>query len=173
MVGVSVGSIALNLLFKRLEYEKVAKYCAMKVREALIENGVKAKLVTLRSIYDNIQISGTESVKNVLNNATVFYYHDLDEKEPDLRYSKEILTVKELSKIKIGKVADILKAKEKVEVKGESCFSFLKKCCIAKENEDTTVKTQLKPEELMGIPLPEESFSNRVQNFEEVQETND
>lgn len=78
MFGVSTGSITLNFLFRRLEYKKIAKYCCEQVHEKLIENGVRANLITLRSIYDNFRTSGPESVEKVLINATVFYYHEIE-----------------------------------------------------------------------------------------------
>ena len=120
MLGVSAGSITLNLLFKRLEYEKLAKYSCSEVRKILLENGVKANLATLRNIYDNIQVSGFNPVEKVLENATVFHYIDIDPTDPDFRYSKEILTLKEISKKKISSNIAIVEKEDNHDNKGLS-----------------------------------------------------
>ncbi|OMJ68827.1 hypothetical protein SteCoe_33602 [Stentor coeruleus] len=164
MIGVSAGSITLNLLFRRLEYEKIAKYCCERVRDKLTENGVKAKLVTLRSIYDNFRISGSESVEKVLVNATVYNYHEL-EQDPDLRYSKEILTIKEISKLKTTKNIPEVDVENKKTNKGESFVRFIRKLCSSiEEDEQVKVPEELKPEELIGISTIKSGPINKIFN---------
>ena len=159
MIGVSVGSITLNLVFKRLEYEKIAKFCCKEVRKVLLENGVKANLITLRSVYDNFKISGGNAVEKVLENATVFYYHDIEPSDPDLRFSKEILTIKEISKLKANSNIAIIEEEEIDDGKGLSLRNMIRKWCTNKyEDEKITVKEQLNPEELVGIEIQDSSL---------------
>lgn len=168
MVGVSIGSITLNLLFRRLEYEKIAKYCCERVRDKLTENGVRAKLVTLRSVYDNFRISGSESVEKVLVNTTVYNYRELED-DPDLRYSKEILTIKEISKLKTTKNIPEIDVKNKKANKGESLIQFIRKLCSSiEEDEEVKVTEELKPEELVGINTIKQGTKNKVVNIIET-----
>ncbi|OMJ81826.1 hypothetical protein SteCoe_17650 [Stentor coeruleus] len=162
MVGVSAGSITLNLLFRRLEYEKIAKYCCEQVRDRLTENGVRIKLVTLRSIYDNFRNSGAESVEKVLVNATVYNYHELD-KDPDLRYSKEILTLKEISKLRSSKNIPVIDNQHQESKKGTTLIQFIKKLCATQDEiQSVHVSEDLKPEELIGIDMPETMIGNKI-----------
>lgn len=154
MLGVSVGSITLNFMFKRLENEKAAKFCCLQVQHELIDNGVKTKLGYLRTMYDNFKISGPDAVEKVLLNATVFYYKECGDKDLDLRFSKEILTVREVEKLNVSKNVSIVEKKK--EENGISLWKMLGKLCTNKgEEEKVTVKTQLLPEEMIGIGDPE------------------
>lgn len=170
MIGVSAASITLNLIFRRLENEKIAKYSCEQVCDILAEKGVKVKLTILRSIYDNFRISGAEPVEKVLNNATVFYYHELD-KDSDLRFSKEILTLREISKLKAHKKPPVV---EKVEVrtrKAAKFIMFVKKFFERKEEVNEKVPKEIKEEEqLMGFDMPDIIFGNKVLNGKEPKE---
>lgn len=169
MIGVSAGSITLNLLFRRLEYEKIAKYCCSQVRDKLTINGVRVKLTTLRSIYDNIKISGSETVEKVLNNATVYNYRELNE-DPDLRYSKEILTLKEISKIKSNKNIPEVDTNYSPQNKGLTLIKFLRKLCTnIEEEQEVLVSEELNPDELVGIEVPQAMSINKVFNVVETE----
>ena len=52
MAFVIVLSITLNVIFRRMEYEKIAKYCCTRLRRVLNQNGVISKMTTLRLIFD-------------------------------------------------------------------------------------------------------------------------
>ena len=156
MVGVSVGSITLNLMFKKMEHEKIAKYCCSQVQEILKQNGVKAKLRYLRTMYDNFSVSGAGAVETVLQNGTVFFYHDLGDSQTDFRYSKEILTVNELNKKKAKGHVVIVEEKSNA-TKGISLINMLRKLCTQKgEDDKVLVKQKLEPEELVGIEVSHE-----------------
>ena len=148
MIGVSIFSITLNLLFHRMEYEKIAKFCCLQVQEMLSEKGVKASLVNLRGIYDNFYNSSPESVTKVLEAKTVYSYQELDEKDPDLSYSKELLTLRELNKLKSG-----MPEVAAQDVKRGLTFSeYCKKICKKKQKESSVIlNSNLAPEELGEI----------------------
>jgi hypothetical protein len=148
MIGVSILSITINLLLNRLEYEKIAKFCCLQVQEMLDEKGVKSSLVNLRGIYDNFFNSSAEAVEKVLLGKTVYSFRELDDKDPDLEHSKELLTVKELNKIKHGPL-EIEQAKEK---KGVTLAQCCKKLCKRKEKENSIfIKANFSPEELGDV----------------------
>ena len=145
MIGVSIFSITLNLLFHRMEYEKIAKFCCLQVQEMLSEKGVKASLVNLRGIYDNFYNSSPAAVSKVLEAKTVYSYQEPDEKDPDLSYSKELLTLRELNKIKSG-LAEVAPQEAK---RGLSFSEFCKKICKKKQKESSVIlNCNLAPEEL-------------------------
>lgn len=145
MIGVSIVSITLNYLFHKLEYEKIAKLCCKQVQEMLTQNGVRANLINLRGIFDNFYNSSPEAVKKVLVAKTVYSYRVLDDKEPDLEYSKEILTLRELNKLKSGQTGDQSLEKKK----GLNLISYIRRLCGKKE----PVPSELSPEELGGVKI--------------------
>ena len=152
MGGVSAVSITFNYLFKRMRYEKIAKYCVLRVQKLLIAEGVKSSQGILRAIFDQFYKIG-EEVALVLKDGTSIFYWKLGNEEPDLRFSKEILTVKEIQKRKL-KVSDLEVTEEEQETKTKevSCWKMILKVCSNKEKENKLqVSESLEPEELEGI----------------------
>ena len=160
MVGVSIGSITLNLMFKKMEYEKVAKYCCTQVQEALMEVGVKAETESLRIMYDNFQTHGKEFLEEVLESMSLYYFRDIQSRDTeDLRFGKEIVSAKELEKERKkkekeqekeqekgkGKEIEREKNEEKAEEKkkkkienskdGVTLVEMIKKICCSKKKE--------------------------------------
>ena len=135
MIGVSIAAISLHMLFRKLESEKLAKFCCSEVKKILAENGVKIKSDTLRIIYDNLKESDTNSVEQVLNNGTVFSYVELED-QPDLRYSKEILNIKDLIKLrnslKENEANNLEEEKPKIS-KVSAFIKFVKNLCGGEE----------------------------------------
>lgn len=98
MGSVSATSIAINILFRRMEYEKLAKYCVLRVQRRLRQIAVRSHVDILREIFDQLYASNPESIKAVLEDGTYIYYFDIPDNDPDLKVSKEILTIKDLAK---------------------------------------------------------------------------
>jgi hypothetical protein len=149
MIGVSSISIALNIVFKRMEYEKMAKYCCVKMRGILRKSAVRSRLEILRIIFDQVYLSGGSVVNDVLLDGTSIYFWPVDEDDPDLNVSKELVTVEELHKLEM-KAGEIDIFEEEKETKKEiSCWQYMLKICSNKDqDEQIRVVEDLEPEEL-------------------------
>lgn len=78
-------------------------------------------------------------------------------------FSKEILTLREISKIKSPKIIPTIEKKDKKPSKGVSFVLFIRKLCTNKDEEGAVqVTEELKPEELMGIEMPEMIEENKI-----------
>ena len=131
MTGISAISIGVNSVFKRLEYEKLAKYCCIKVKKVLGDLGVKSSLETLRIVFDELYFTNPSVLQSVLFNGTFIYYLDLPCDYSDLRFSKEILTVYEIEKRR-NKVRNFESEEDKDQL---SCFQIILKT-FSSESED-------------------------------------
>lgn len=99
MCGVSIGSIAMNIIFKSVEHEKMAKHCILILKNKLLSLGVRSRIYILRAIYEQLYHSDVDAVKKVLEDKTAIYYWPVDENDPDLRFSKDLVTLKELTQL--------------------------------------------------------------------------
>ena len=149
MIGVSSISIALNIVFKRMEYEKMAKYCCVKMRGILRKSAVRSRLEILRIIFDQVYLSGGTVVNDVLLDGTSIYFWPVDEEDPDISVSKELVTVEELHNLEM-KVGEIDIFEDEKERKNEiSCWKYILKICSNKDqDEQIRVLEDLEPEEL-------------------------
>lgn len=149
MIGVSSISIALNIVFKRMEYEKMAKYCCVKMRGILRKSAVRSRLEILRIIFDQVYLSGGSVVNDVLLDGTSIYFWPVDEDDPDLSVNKELVTIEELHKLEM-KAGEIDIFEEEKESKKEiSCWQYILKICSNKDqDEQIRVVEDLQPEEL-------------------------
>jgi hypothetical protein len=140
MGSVSTVSIALNILFRRMEYEKLAKYCITRVQRRLRNVAVRTKLEILREVFDQMYVSTPDTIKQVLADGTYIYYRDIPDTDPDLAVSKEVLTIKELAKRKSAiKGVDVEEIEDDEENREDkqafSCVQALAALCSGKTAE--------------------------------------
>lgn len=153
MTGISTISIGINGLFKRLEYEKLAKHCCLRVKKELSDIGVKIDLDTLRLIFDELCITSPEKIEEVLKEKTVFSYWELPENFYDFRFSKEILTVEELERAKNKKkfMVDVVVIDEENNEE-YSCWDMIVSLCSSeKEEKKENFGEVLQMEEFDGL----------------------
>ena len=157
MTGVSALSIGINGIFKKLEYEKLAKHCCLKARKTLCDIGVKSDLETLRIVFDELYCSNSRALEEVLNDGTVVFYWELPGDFADLRYSKEILTVQELERVRNRQryrveAVDLGDGEEEGEKGGNSCWDMIVMICSSEREENMVrVGEVLDYEELGGL----------------------
>jgi len=128
MTGVSLGSIALNQLFKRMESERIAKRISELIRVSLYRKGVRTDNPTIRQIYELFQHRGLERCKRKL--LAVFHLWDVAEDDPDLNVSKDLidhLTFKRLSRKNDEKQRGVTLAELKKEKQKEKQRDKLRK----------------------------------------------
>ena len=62
MVIATLLSLALNHVFKRLEYEKRARHCVNELKRELREKAVRSENRVLRLLYDNFHLFGRDEL---------------------------------------------------------------------------------------------------------------
>jgi hypothetical protein len=159
MGSVSTVSIALNVLFRRMEYEKLAKYCIIRVQQRLRNVAVRTNLEILREVFDQMYVSTPDSIKQVLMDATYIYYKDLPDNDPDFAVSKEVLTIKDLAKAKSAiKGVDVDEIEDDEEdsrdTKEFSCVQALTALCSGKTAESAGKVSSV--DEYLDIQSPDD-----------------
>jgi hypothetical protein len=157
MLGVSSLSILLNYVYKRLEYEKLAKFCCRKMQRLLKEQGVWSRMPLLRQAFDHFYFSDESIFEAVLLEATYLTHRELTGEDKPLSCSKELLTVAELMKIVAGVHEE--DDREEKKTKERKCGRWLLMLCSNKEQEEIPLELdQLLPAELGGCgPIPEDN----------------
>ena len=157
MLGVSSLSILLNYVYKRLEYEKLAKYCCRKMQRLLKENGVWSRMPLLRQAFDHFYFSEESIFESVLLEATYITHKELTSQDKPFSCSKQLLTVAELMKL----VAGVQEEPDREEKRGKErrCARWILRLCSNVEQEEVPLEVdQLLPAELGGSgEIPEDN----------------
>lgn len=74
MIGVSVGAIALNYIFKAIEIERKTKFVVRYMIHQLYLIAVKASEELLRQIYDQYLLNGENILNEALSKGEVVYW---------------------------------------------------------------------------------------------------
>ncbi|CAG9321806.1 unnamed protein product [Blepharisma stoltei] len=172
MSGVGMGSIAINTIFKSVEREKIAKHCCLILKHRLMKSGVRSKMQLLRAIYEQIYYSDPESVKKVLLDMTAIYYFPVDENDPDLRFSKDLVTISDLMKLQNKNKIQVIDNVDKDEIlhKDEiSCWQWLKNI-FATQDEKLIVKEEIDVlEDDMNFTTEESAIEPSNNNYVKMQ----
>ena len=136
MLGVSSLSILLNYIYKRLEYEKLAKYCCRRMQKLLRENGVWSRMPLLRQAFDHFYYSEESVFESVLSEATYITHRELTDTDKPLSCSKELLTVEELMKLMSGKSNTDVDLTPVRRNKHRKCSQWLVRLCSNKDQEE-------------------------------------
>lgn len=157
MLGVSSLSILLNYVYKRLEYEKLAKYCCRKMQKLLKDQGVWSRMPLLRHAFDHFYFSEESIFESVLLEATYITHRELADQDKPVSCSKQLITVAELMKLAAGQREEPDR-KEKRD-KERRCGRWLARICSNVEQEEVPLEVdQLLPAELGGGgPIPEDN----------------
>ena len=102
MGAVTVFSIVLNEVFKRIEYEKRAKFCTTYMKAELDDIYVKSEIMLLRIIYDQNQLNrkSEQDIRADLLGGNFVYFWEIDKDDPkDLKYSKRLVYEQMLAKL--------------------------------------------------------------------------
>ena len=100
MTGVSLGAILLNEVFKRIEYEKKAKWCVNYILAKVLKpKAVKGTRNIIRSVFDQTLTLGKEMVKDVLIQELYFSWWAIPDRDPDIRYSKVLIRKNQKNKL--------------------------------------------------------------------------
>lgn len=125
VVIATLLSFVLNHVFKRLEYEKRARYCVNELKRELREKAVRSENTVLRVLFDNFQLFGRDETHERLKKRMLAYYWEVADKDPDPRFSKILVqrkTFQELEKRsqrerEKADYSELLMEKKKVEQK--------------------------------------------------------
>lgn len=102
MGAVTVFSIVLNEVFKRIEYEKRAKFCTTYMKAELDDICVKSEIMLLRIIYDQNQLNrkSEQDIRADLLGGNFVYFWEIAKDDPkDLKYSKRLVYEQMLTKL--------------------------------------------------------------------------
>ena len=102
MGAVTVFSIVLNEVFKRIEYEKRAKFWTTYMKAELDDIHVKSEIMLLRIIYDQNQLNkkSEQDIRTDLLGGNFVYFWEIDKDDPkDLKYSKRLIYEQMLTKL--------------------------------------------------------------------------
>ena len=140
MLGVTIFSIILNIILKRLEFEKKLRFISQKLKEELFKIAVKSDVLTCRRLYEYFLLMNDEdSFRTQLMDGNPVNWFPIRNEDPDLRYSKQLITMEALTILKKrGKNA----IKEEIINMGffEKC---LRKCCCIKEKKEMKIEFDL------------------------------
>ena len=153
MLGVTLFSVIVNMILKRLEFEKKLRFIASQLKEALYKVAVRADVLICRRLYEYFLVVGDEdSFREQLLDGNPVNWVPLKEDEPDLRYSKELIT---MEAFKILKKHGRQPTKE---VKMGCLERFLRKCCCIKERETTNYNLDLLENALKMVTLEDQQM---------------
>ena len=131
MVGVSVGSIVLNYVFKQMEQENKAKDCVAYMGKQLTKIAVRGGEDVLRTVYDQHQLNGENVVSEMLMKGSLVFWWEVHRKDPDIRhnrvliYSEQYRELRDIEEKTNRKANDI--PVERIEKKEEK--KDVKLCC--------------------------------------------
>ena len=137
MLFISTISITLNILFKRMEYDKVARYCCAYLQRELSRRRVKCESSTLRVVFDKFAASEFEVFEKLLLEKTIVDYLDLAVNEVDLNFAKKLVVTKNVKKLKAKleketrrrtrKISTLSSKtmKNKSKIRGIYCIAFI------------------------------------------------
>ncbi|CAG9326606.1 unnamed protein product [Blepharisma stoltei] len=161
IIGVSAASVIFNMVLKRMEEEKRAKYCVEKLRIGLRKIAVRGNENILRLIYERCKSTGLGELLKDLVDGAIFFWLSVREDDPDLRVDKFIVKSEMMGKLKEMEDAELLekmKKKEKISCwKMLGCFSNFEeeneilKEAAAKKKDDSLVAFDL--ENLDEVPI--------------------
>ena len=139
MLGVTVFSVIVNMILKRLEFEKKLRFIAQKLKEALFKIAVRSDVLICRRLYEYfLLVNDEESYREQLLDGNPVNWLPVKDTDPDLHYSKQLITMEAYK---------ILKKQGKIEVKEEKnmgcCEKLLRKCCCIKDKEEVNLNLDL------------------------------
>ena len=151
MIGISIGAIIINYVFKQMEAEDRANFVTEYVAKKLTKIAVRSRFCTLRLLYEEFLIN-EEKFTTALYKKQCMNYWAIPEMDPDIYHNKALVTKDEyeqLSKhiegntlnpkdVKIEKIED---KKSKV-VKKKLCCA----CCYESDDEDDYTHEEEKSE---------------------------
>lgn len=170
MIGVSVGAIALNYIFKAIEIERKTKFVVRYMIHQLYLIAVKASEELLRQIYDQYLLNGENILNEALSKGEVVYWWPIPPKERDLFHNRILLDAEQIKNLKTlaetKKLSEIpvSKPEEKNEVKKK--VKFCCQCCYDSDDEE---EKSLEPNEEPVVPeaqiIREENKPKEVIDF--------
>ena len=189
MLFMSVMSITLNILFKRMEYDKVARYCCAYLQRELSKRKVKCEASTLRIIFDKFAGSESEIFYEFLLEKTIVDYCDLKLSEVDLNFAKKLVVAKSAKKLRVKLQRETKKRTKKIsrlssktmqnksKIRGIYCIAFInffRRKISNKRTVPETAKNQLCTEKYNpNMPIPNNSEEEIMQFREEILESHD
>lgn len=125
----------MNVLLKRLEFEKKLRFIVLKLKEELFKIAVKSDSLTCRRLYETFLLVNEEELyKNQLLDGNPVNWIPIRKDDPDLHYSKQLITMEAYK---------ILKKKGKITIdedKKMGCFEkFIRICCCIKEKKKENI----------------------------------
>jgi len=146
MLFVSTISVTLNIVFKRIEYEKVSKFCCANLKKELSNRRVKCKKSTLRVVFDKFEATEREVFDRILLDKVIVNYVDLEVNEVDLKFAKKLVVYKKSKKLK--------KKIEKSNLKREKKESELTSKFMKSRNRKLEISC-LRPKNFLNTNKPE------------------
>eukprot|EP00742_Colponemidia_sp_Colp-10_P006390 GILJ01006848.1.p1 GENE.GILJ01006848.1~~GILJ01006848.1.p1 ORF type:complete len:2332 (+),score=340.34 GILJ01006848.1:41-7036(+) len=113
MATVVTSSVTLNHLFKRMDYEKRAKQIIRFVATKLREIGVRARLIHLRTVYDQFSVHGKDKANEWLYTGQYVFWKEVAQDDHDADVSMEIVDQQKLLRAEAKRKRQELQRKRK------------------------------------------------------------
>ncbi len=153
MLGVTIFSIILNIILKRLEFEKKLRFISQKLKEELFKIAVKSDVLICRRLYEYfLLMNDEESFRIQLLDGNPVNWLPIRDEDPDLRYSKQLITMEALTILKKRGKNQINEEKKNMGF-FEKC---LRKCCCIKEKKEIKVDFNLLENALKMVQFNEQ-----------------
>lgn len=152
MLGVTIFSIIMNVILKRFEFEKKLRFIVLKLKQALFNVAVRSDVLTCRRLYETFFLLDDEEGYRVqLIDGNPVNWLPVPREDPDLHYSKQLVTMEAFRVLK-RKKAPIEK-----DVKAMGCFErCLRSLCCIKERKEDKVNLDLLQNALGNFQFDEE-----------------
>ena len=131
MLGVTLFSIILNVILKRLEFEKKLRFILLKLKEELFKIAVRSDILTCRRLYEQfLLVNDDENYQTQLLDGNPVNWIPVKADDLDLHYSKQLITMEAYAILKRKKITNI-------DTKAMSCFEkCIRKCCLKEKKQE-------------------------------------
>lgn len=169
-LGVGTLAIVANLFFNRIEYERKLKFIISKINKTLRKMHVKSDYEALRMVYEGYLGSGYDRSVNQLNDGKPVYYVKVARTDPDLRFSKIIVSYVTYAKLK-KRQRERKEERRKEEEGGrrkegiKSCLFFLCNLCFPAVQERKEEEVEGEKKEGGGRRVEEERKREEEEGF--------
>lgn len=98
MVGISIGAIVINYVFRQIEAENRANFCIEYLKGELTKVAVRSDAKILRILYEQY-LASVENFTEVLAKGLYVNYWSVSENDPDVFHNKVLVTKEEFEQL--------------------------------------------------------------------------